>query len=206
MAMYEEYLRQHCNETEYNKDWKEWEEIKAVWNDIQRIAPLEIPAGQDWCKGELTRIKERKERAREEQIALADFMGTSGDKVYFLTVNYPDKHTNFGWMEELAQNIKAKEFVKRIEWIHEYYTSEGHHPHTHFVLTLHKKLAPSKLAQYVYETKGIKKYCEGMNFVQVEKDTSRSWTDRASYIHGDKKDSKTGYVTQDMTWRASHFQ
>jgi len=206
MAMYEEYLRQHCNETEHNKDWREWEDIKAVWNDVQRIAPLEIPAGQDWCKGELTRIRERKEKKRDEQLQLAEFMGTAGDKVYFITVNYPDTHTTFEWMEELAQNIKAKEFIKRMEWTHEYYTAEGHHPHTHFVATLTKQLKPSKIAQFIYETKGVKKYCGGLNFVQIEKDTSRSWTDRMDYLKGEKQDSKLAFVEKDKLWRSTHFQ
>ena len=162
--------------------------------------------GKNYCAWfALGEERMRAEKALPQQEIINSIMGTAGDRVYMVTINYPDKFTDFKFMEEIMDHLKTREWVKKIKWTHEYYTDQGNHPHTHIILTLYKKLSPRRLAESVYALKGIKKYCEALNFVQVEKDFTRTWMDREDYINGVKKNAKLLNCTQDEAWRALHF-
>lgn len=183
-------------------------EFEWMWEDCQMIVD-----GIDWMTrgqnmaafGVLRKERLRCEKLLPEQQVANDIMGTAGDRVYFVTINYPDKFTDFSFMEEIMKHFAELKWVKKIKWVHEYHGKENNHPHTHIICTLYKKLSPRRLSESIYALKGIKKYCEGLNFVQVEKDFSRSWTDREEYIDGDKTKTKIGNVLLDAGWRDSHF-
>lgn len=190
-------LRRECKEHEWI--WEESEPMYVEGIDYMALAKNQAA----WST--LGRERLRTERALPAQAALADHMGTAGDKVYMVTINYADKYSEFAWMEAIAKNLKEREWVKKIEYVHEYYTDQGNHPHTHIIMTLHKKMTPRRLAESVFAIKGVKKYCEGLNFVQVEKDTSRSWIDRLDYIKGNKRESKHENLLRDIEWRNKNF-
>ena len=181
-----------------NKSLKETWEMEELEHgcDFEKLNTL--------AKGYLESVKNRKMRQHQAQQDLADYMGSMYDKVYLVTINYPDKFTGFQWMDPIMQTIKEKDWIKRIHWVHEYHTSTGNHPHTHMIMTCHKKFTPRRLAETIYAVKDIKKYCEALNFVQVEKDTSRTWLDRLDYIVGDKKEDKLILCEQDRQWRATN--
>lgn len=199
--MLEEFFRVNGHLPQWKEDSEGWETVLTAMRECPLYTTEDIEAN---ALSRLRYIKFIKQRALPAQSALDDFMGTSGDKVYMVTVNYPDKFTEYSWMNTIVHAIKEKEWIKKIAWVHEYHTSKGNHPHTHMIMTCHKKFAPSKLAEAVYAVKGIKKYCEGLNFVQVEKDTSRTWTDRMSYITGDKKEGKLNLCELDQEWRITN--
>lgn len=193
--MLEQFYRMNRHLPEWKQDYEEWEQIKEAYGTYE-------PDTLDGvARTFLTEIKLRKQRAMPVQTALDDFMGTSGDRVYMVTINYPDKFKEYSFMNQIIENIKANAFVKKLSHVHEYHTANGTHPHTHMIMTLHKKMGYADLARKIYAVKTVKKYCEGLNFVQVEKDTSRTWTDRMDYIQGDKKDSKLQYTVLDQRWR-----
>ena len=143
-------------------------------------------------------------RQHQAQMELADYMGSFGDKVYMVTINYPDKYTGFAFMQQIVDSIKEKDWIKRIAWVHEYYTAKGNHPHTHMIMTTHKKFTPRRLAETIWATKNLKKYCEAMNFVQVEKDMYRTWIDRLDYIVGNKREEKIDLLDLDRQWRSQN--
>jgi len=196
--MLEEFFRINGHLPEWKEEKESWQNYVNAVGGCPEFTPEFI---EETALSTLRYIKHIKQRAMPAQTALADFMGTSGDRVYMATINYPDKFTEYSWMNTIINNIKEKDWVKKIAWVHEYHTASGNHPHTHMIMTLHKKKAPSKLAQDIYGVKGVKKYCEGENFVQVEKDTSRTWTDRMAYITGDKKEDKLNLCELDREWR-----
>ena len=194
---------------EYYRRTRECKEYEWLWEDVH------LPAADGICYltrhqnciafGVLRKERLRRERRLPEQELITHMMGGAGDRVYMATINYPDKFTDFKFMEEIMIHLKEREWVKKIKWVHEYYTDKGNHPHTHVILTLYKKLSPRRLAESIYALKGIKKYCEGLNFVQVEKDFTRTWIDREDYINGVKKTAKLANVASDESWRAANF-
>ena len=196
--VFNEYLRQNQNTTAGRLMTEEWDEF--VYENFEKNPDLI----QSRAKHRLDEIKARKERKTSAQMELAEFMGTSGEPVYMVTINYPDKFTDFAFMQEIVDRIEEKDWVKRFECVHEYHTTEGNHPHTHMIMTCHKKFTPRRLAETVFSTKNLKKYCEALNFVQVEKDTYRTWTDRHDYIVGNKKEAKVHLLELDRAWRATN--
>lgn len=193
--VYNEFLRQHQNQNQYRLMLEEWDDFvyKTIWTDPDEI--------QYQAKLRLDQLKAQKERKTDAQMALAEFMGSGGEPVYMVTINYPDQFTEFAFMQEIVERIREKDWVKRFEWVHEYYTREGNHPHTHMIMTCHKKFTPRRLAETIYSTKNLKKYCFALNFVQVEKDTHRSWIDRHDYIVGNKREDKYQFLERDRVWR-----
>ena len=135
VQMLDQFYRLNRHLPEWALDYDEWcrnkeahEYIPETLNQVARVLLLEI--------------KLRKQRAMPVQTALDDFMGTSGDRVYMVTINYPDKFAEYQWLKTIMENIKEQSFIKKIAWVHEYHTATGTHPHTHMIMTLHKKMAP----------------------------------------------------------------
>ena len=178
--------------------------LKETWEMVLEENGCDFVRINELAKGYLETIKLRKMRRHQAQQELADYMGSFGDKVYMVTINYPDKFTGFAFMHEIVQTIQEKDWVKRLAWVHEYHTSTGNHPHTHIIVTCHKKFTPRRLAETVYSVKNIKKYCEAFNFVQVEKDLYRTWIDRLDYIIGNKREEKVDLLELDKVWRKSN--
>lgn len=193
-------LRRECKEHEWIWDGPTIKEGPFSWDVDALVQGRNYSA---WYTMGRERI--RADKLLPQQQVINDIMGTSGDRVYFATINYPDKFTDFKFMEQIMQHFAEAKWVKKIKWVHEYHGKENNHPHTHIICTLYKKLSPRRLSESIYALKGIKKYCEGLNFVQVEKDFSRSWTDREEYIDGAKTNSKVANVALDTDWRASQF-
>ena len=176
----------------------------AQWNEVEDSLATNFETMNEMAKSYLDTIKLRKMRQAEAQLGLADYLGSFGDKVYMVTINYPNKFTSFQWMQEIVNTITEKDWIKRFAWVHEYHTSTGTHPHTHLILTCHKKFTPRRLAETIYAVKQIKKYCEGLNFIQVEKDMYRTWIDRLDYIIGNKREEKSELLELDRLWREKY--
>ena len=182
----------------------EWKSLHESWVQDEESHGTDFEKMNKWAENYMKTIKLKKMRQAEAQMGLADYLGSNADRCYMVTINYPDKFTGYQWMDPITQSIKEKDWVKRIHWVHEYHTTTGNHPHTHMIMTCHKKFTPRRLAETIYAVKNIKKYCEALNFVQVEKDTYRTWMDRLDYIVGDKKEDKLILCELDREWRATN--
>lgn len=190
-----EFFRQNYNQPHVRIQQYAWDEM------VYKLFETNPDELQSRAKQILDNEKARRERKTSPQMELAEFMGSSGEPVYMVTINYPDKFTDFAFMQEIVDRIREKDWVKKHEFVHEYHTEQGNHPHTHMIMTCHKKFTPRRLAETIFSTKNLKKYCEALNFVQVEKDTHRSWIDRHDYIVGNKKESKVHLLELDRRWR-----
>lgn len=119
---------------------------------------------------------------------------------YFVTVTF--QHDTL--IKEQLQVIKNILNNKKVDQensfaVYERFRDDGKvHPHVHFKLVLRRYERPSKVVEFIFATKWLKKVCHAKNFIDVDKFVAAR---HDKYLVGDKKDGKLADVERDRAFR-----
>lgn len=122
-----------------------------------------------------------------------------------ITLNYDDTTITIPDIKKIQKQMCALPHWTDIRYVHEKHRETGIHHHTHYLVQFDlndgKNYAKSKLIQYVYGMKDIKKYIKEKNFIDVKTKDGTPYEAFQKYIDGDKRPSKMPFVELDKKWR-----
>jgi len=136
-----------------------------------------------------------------KQIEKEAMAGIDLEGFAFVTIGYNEQTINPAKMKEIEQKLRQQSHWSSVESVHEKHRENGIHHHTHFLIRWKGNMYKSKIIQYIYQIKGIKKYVLSKAFIDVKMQDGVSYEDRLKYIKGDKTESKLQYVEKDIEWR-----
>ena len=129
------------------------------------------------------------------------------DEWSFTTIGFNEQTITAGLMDEVRKKMQEPNpHWEVIAYQHEKHTATGIHHHTHYILKHKKQLPPSKLSQYIYTLKGVKKLVLGQNFIDVidkrkSKKKGKSYEEYLGYVNGIKSNIKEQFLCLDQEWR-----
>jgi len=131
-----------------------------------------------------------------EKEAMGDLGGFA-----FVTIGFNEQTITPSKMKEVEQKLRQQSHWDSVECVHEKHRENGIHHHTHYLLKWIGPMYKSKIIQYIYQIKGIKKVVLSKAFIDVKMQDGVSYEDRLKYINGDKTQAKMKYVELDIEWR-----
>lgn len=120
-----------------------------------------------------------------------------------ITFNYDDTVVKVADMKYCQERMCALPHWITCLYVHEKHRQSGIHHHTHFLVqyTLDKSMAKSKLLQYCWSMKNIKRYIKSQNFIDIKTKDGTPYDALLKYIHGEKTTAKLPLVELDASWR-----
>ena len=120
------------------------------------------------------------------------------EPVYFVTVGFNNQTWTPYDVKKTIQNILANNKILVDSYgVFELFRTNGEHPHCHFKIILQEKLRPSKIAEFIYRTKGVSKVVLKATFIDVKSFQPY----HEEYLKGNKVEEKLIYCQQDKQWR-----
>lgn len=119
----------------------------------------------------------------------------------FITIGYNDDTITIDAMKSIIEKIKGLPCWLDFIYVHEKHRHTGIHHHTHILAKFDRTLYKSKIIQYIWQIKNIKKYVLSKPFIDVRMNDGISYQNRLKYINGDKQESKLKYIELDRQWR-----
>jgi len=122
---------------------------------------------------------------------------------YFTTVTF-QHDTDVKDQLQVIKNILNNKKVNQEKSfaVYERFRDDGKvHPHVHFKLVLRRYERPSKVVEFIFATKWLKKVCHAKNFIDVDKYIEAR---HDKYLDGDKKEAKVADVERDRQYRLSN--
>jgi hypothetical protein len=120
---------------------------------------------------------------------------------FFVTINYPKECEEYEQMKQIVTNINNLDWIESIEYVFEYHTKSGGHPHCHMLITTKEKMPPSKVLDKIFIVKGLRKLIPGKQSVDLAKNRDKTLQHYRDYINGAKTESKTENCFKDQEWR-----
>ena len=147
------------------------------------------------------RDKCRKDSENQKTLMEVFKGSTENPPFYFITINYPKELSQLKLLKEITVNISNQAWVETIEYVYEYHTKNGGHPHCHMLIIAREKMPPSKVIDKIFAVKGLKKLIAGKQCIDLAKNRDKTIQDYRNYINGAKKDSKKENCQLDEEWR-----
>lgn len=194
----EEFMLQHAHLPRFFQEFEGFKAVMTVyvWHpETEENLPME-----KWCELTLNAWISIRKKESVWQQKLAQYMGDESP-YYFVTINYAKDFIKFEEMRNVVAALSGLKWVKHLDCVHEFYGKDSNHPHTHMLITTHKKMPPSEVIDKVYAVKGLAKLIGGKNFVHLAKNRDKTANDYRAYIQGAKTDSKLENVAKDIEWR-----
>lgn len=189
----EEYLRQCRLRHQWTPDE---EDMNIMLQVCHRFDDFETT-----CQTYLRDIRYKADVNNPVKVALRETLGASASLYYFVTINYPAELTDLHRIKEITTNINKLEWIESIEYVYEFYTKSGGHPHCHMLIIPKEKMPKSRVIDKIFAVKGLKKLVPGKQAIDVADNRDKTIQDYRNYINGAKRESKTGFVAQDIEWR-----
>lgn len=132
-----------------------------------------------------------------------DVDNNSQKGVFFMTVGFSHCSNLTEQLSCIKNILKSNKVDTEQSYaVYERFRDDGQlHPHCHFKLFLHQYTRPSKVVEFVYAVKGVKKVCEKKNFIDVDKYVAIR---HDKYLDGNKKDAKLADVERDRQYRLAN--
>lgn len=175
------------------------EQATKLWGE-----PDEVWDRNKYCYGELWHVRDKVHKDSETQQNLKEkvFKNNSLENpYYFITINYPADLLGLHRIKEITTNINKLEWIKTIEYVYEYHTKGGGHPHCHMLITTEEKMPKSRIIDKIFAVKNIKKLIPGKQSIDVADNYNKTIQVYRDYIDGHKRESKTENCQKDAEWR-----
>jgi len=187
-----------------DEDTQRWIDCKEILIDYQRCNPHEDKI--DFNKLAFVHLREERSRIVKEssvQQKLKEILKpvVENSPFYFITINYPKELTELEKLKEITSNISQLQWIDTIEYVYEYHTKTGGHPHCHMLIVAREKMPPSKVIDKIFAVKGLKKLIAGKQCVDLAKNRDKTLQNYRDYINGAKTESKTENCELDREWR-----
>lgn len=165
-----------------------------------------------WCNGNL--YTDFKKKTFKEQKQLFNKLNLSCDDKEslwaFITVGFNEQTITPNKMHAVSIKVANLKYFTYCDYVLEKHRENGEHHHTHFLVKFDQKYPPSKVIQWVYQTKGMKEVCLNQTFVDYlgpgkANKPYQPFETYYNYVRGLKKESKLKYVAKDDVWREANM-
>lgn len=132
-------------------------------------------------------------------------VGAADSDFAFITIGWNPQEILPDVMLRLSLSIFRLKYFRSCDMVLEKYRANGEHYHTHFLVKFVDKYPPSKIIGWIFQTKGVKKYVLGKQFIDYKgsgkKVSCADYVTYHNYVRGIKKPEKMPYVEKDRQWR-----
>lgn len=175
--------------------YSSYEQMKMWYDDIQRVRPDLL---QSLARSNLEKdlksfmgINDLVEQMKSEIKA-----AVKTRRMYFVTIGFNHQDFDLEKAKALVDHINNLPWIKAFKANFEYHRTNGIHPHIHYLLLV-DDLAKSKVVEYLWSVRGIKKLVVNKQSIDVRIPNSST----LNYIQLIKAPEKMECVEKDKVWR-----